>query len=460
MSSSGCIFNRSWFALRTSRGLDDPELKVYMRATVMISEYLVYVPALVIFVRKFSQRLHVTNWQSSVALTAILFHPATILVDHAHFQYNTVMLGLVLASLSCSLSNHLLWASIFFVAALGFKQMALYYAPAVFAFLLGSCIYPRINLLRLINIAFITLLSFTVLVTPLVLGIFYDQYRGISMEELEEPPLLQSLRLDRQAYYYPAFLQLAQSIHRIFPFARGLFEDKVANFWCAIHTFHKLHKYPTKLLQRMSLAATALAILPPCVIIGIWPRRTLLPLALATCAWGFFLFSFQVHEKSVLLPLLPMTLMLALPGGLQADFRAWISWANTLASWTMFPLLKRDRLRIPYFVFTLLWTWLMGQPAIFFSKDINRANSPRKSLVQLLHGTFYVAMTVWHFAEALIPPPDSKPDLWVVINVLIGAAGFSLCYLWCLYWLAIGSFSGLIQNGPMSPQGVKKKKRV
>jgi alpha-1,3-glucosyltransferase len=31
-----------------------------------------------------------------------------------------------------------------------------------------------------------------------------------------------------------------QVLHRLFPFARGVFEDKVANFWCAISPFWKL----------------------------------------------------------------------------------------------------------------------------------------------------------------------------------------------------------------------------
>jgi alpha-1,3-glucosyltransferase len=41
------------------------------------------------------------------------------------------------------------------------------------------------------------------------------------------------------------------------------------------------------------------------------PLLTLLPYALLTSAFGFFLFSFQVHEKTILLPLLPMTLLLS-----------------------------------------------------------------------------------------------------------------------------------------------------
>lgn len=34
--------------------------------------------------------------------------------------------------------------------------------------------------------------------------------------------------------------QLAQIVHRVFPVARGLYEDKVANIWCAISIVVKL----------------------------------------------------------------------------------------------------------------------------------------------------------------------------------------------------------------------------
>jgi alpha-1,3-glucosyltransferase len=48
-------------------------------------------------------------------------------------------------------------------------------------------------------------------------------------------------------------------------------------------------------------------------------------------------------------------------------------------------------------------------------------------------------MAGWHIAEAFFPPPDNKPDLWVVVNAIIGTGGFGLCYLWCLWRLATKS---------------------
>ncbi|KAL8724045.1 MAG: hypothetical protein Q9181_007014 [Wetmoreana brouardii] len=442
----GSIIDPRWFALDTSGGFEDQLLKVYMRATVLISEYLVYIPAAVILNRKLGRMRGVNTWESSVALVAILMQPATILIDHAHFQYNTVMLGFALASISSMLAGRALWGCIFFVAALCYKQMALYYAPAVFAYLVGICVAPHFNLNRFIAITLVTAVSFAVCFAPLILGSLYDHHRGISAYTAKEtplPPLLVSLpfEINDQTWYYPAILQLTQSIHRILPFARGLFEDKVANMWCAIHTAHKLSKYPLGQMQRISTLITLVSILPSTMTISLFPHRELVPWATASTAWGFYLCSFQVHEKSVLLPLLPMTILLGGEGGLGTEMRAWIGWANMLGVWTLFPLLKRDELRVPYTVLTLLWAYLLGLPPTSFSLYFGR--QPRKGelkiLTKIMHLAFYATMVAWHIGEAFVAPPEGKPDVWVVLNVLIGFAGFGVCFLWCSWQLILRS---------------------
>ncbi|KAL2831082.1 ALG6, ALG8 glycosyltransferase family-domain-containing protein [Aspergillus cavernicola] len=440
----GSVFDTTWFALDGSRGLEDPLLKVFMRATVIVSEYLVYIPAVVTFLRRYTRMQAVPVWSASIALTAILLQPATLLIDHGHFQYNTVMLGLFVASLDAIMAGRMLWACIFFVGALGFKQMALYYAPVMFAFLLGICIFPRIRILRLLSIALVTVAAFAVLLAPLMLGVTGIEARENLISTTPEPPLLQALpiRLDRSSVLYHLLFQLTQIIHRIFPFSRGLFEDKVANAWCAVHTFYKLHRFEADLLKRVSLGSTLASILIPCAIIFRHPRASILLPALATVAWGFFLFSFQVHEKSVLLPLLPMTLLLAGDEGLNKDTRAWIGWANMLGSWTLYPLLKRDGLQVPYFVMTYLWAYLLGLPPTSWQiychqktvSDTETAAEPH-GLTKVIHSLFYVTMLAWHVLEAFAPPPPGKPDLWVVFNVLVGAGGFGISYLWCLWKL-------------------------
>jgi alpha-1,3-glucosyltransferase len=268
--------------------------------------------------------------------------------------------------------------------------------------------------------------------------------------------LLQALpfELSESAMYYPYVVQIAQAIHRIFPFARGLFEDKVANVWCTIHAsgIHKLTQYDQGLLSKAALGLTLTSIIPPCLIVFFNPKKELVPLAFATTAWGFFLCSYQVHEKNVLLPLLPMTFLLSAEDGLKPTVRAWVGYANLLACWTMFPLLARDELRLPYAVLTLLWAYLLGLPPFQLSAYLQpKHEGGLNSLTKLIHlGTFAVAL-VWHGVEYYVKPPASKPDLWLVANVCVGAAGFGLCYLWCLWNLAW-------QSGTLNFLGSSKSK--
>ena len=418
-----------WFAMYLSRGLDDEGLKVFMRGSVVVSEYLIYIPAAVICVRHLARLSNVSTWETSIALAAILMQPAAILIDHGHFQYNTVMLGFMLATISSMLAGRALWSCVFFVCALGFKQMALFYAPAVAAYLAGICISPRLDIPRFLAIAVVTLISFALLYLPLVVGTFYDTYRDIPLAwDASLPPLLSSfsIKLSEKSWYYPYALQLAQSIHRIFPFSRGLFEDKVANLWCAVHTsgLHKLSAYNPAILSRAALALTLAAITPPCAVIFFRPRKELVPLAFAATSWAFFLCSYQVHEKNVLLPLLPMTLLLASEGGMKPAIRAWVGYANLLGCWTMFPLLAKDQLRVPYFTLTLLWAYLMGLPPCSLSVYlISTTEGGLHWTSKVAHLGTYAAMLAWHAIVFFVLPPESKPDLWVVANVCLGAAG-------------------------------------
>lgn len=127
-----------------------------------------------------------------------------------------------------------------------------------------------------------------------------------------------------------------QIAHRVFPFARGIFEDKVANFWCTVNVVIKLRTiFSEGTLARLALLLTSLAVAPLVVLfvcLGYWlgrqpggrtpgtaacpppssrrnPALSLLPLSLFSSALAFFLFSFQVHEKSILLALMPLTLL-------------------------------------------------------------------------------------------------------------------------------------------------------
>ncbi|KAF3909114.1 hypothetical protein ABW21_db0205921 [Orbilia brochopaga] len=421
----GSLISPVWFALDTSRGHESYNNRVFMRATVAVSDYLLYIPALVIFSKWYSRTTGTDRYDRSIALAILLAMPSLIIIDYGHFQYNSVMLGFAVFAFANFLADRLLWGSLLFVMSLCFKQMALYYAPAVFAYLLGLCVSfgkqananagasnasglvitipgpmaVRVDMQTLVLLAVTVLSTFTVIVAP------FAVFHGEEHSALE---------------------QLAQMVHRVFPFARGLWEDKVANFWCATNIVFKYRELLAReTLQRISLALTLLAILPPCALLFLRPKKALLPWGVAGCAWGFFLFSFQVHEKSVLLPMVAMTLVVA--GGVDRDLLSWIGWANNVAMFSMWPLLRREGLGLQYTVLTALWSWLLALHEL-----------PSSIYAKALHVSFYVGAVALHVAEITVTGGivERLPDVWVVGNVVLCFVAFAWLYVWVLYRMA------------------------
>lgn len=290
------FFNPEWFADVTSRGFESLELKLFMRSTVIASHLLILVPPLMFYSKWWSRRI--PNFvDRNASLIMVLFQPALLLIDHGHFQYNCVMLGLVMYAIANLLKNQYVAATFFFCLALTFKQMALYFAPPIFFYLLGTCVKPKIRFSRFILLSVTVVFTFSLILFPWI----YMDYKTL----------------------------LPQILHRVFPFARGLWEDKVANFWCTLNTVFKIREvFTLHQLQVISLIFTLISILPSCVILFLYPRKRLLALGFASASWGFFLFSFQVHEKSVLLPLLPTSILLC-HGNITT--KPWIALANNLA---------------------------------------------------------------------------------------------------------------------------------
>ncbi|KAF9533133.1 ALG6, ALG8 glycosyltransferase family-domain-containing protein [Crepidotus variabilis] len=426
----GHAVNPSWVALSSSRGMETPGSKVFMRLSVVALDALIYIPALIMFSR---------TWQGSrskrtqeLVLLTLLLQPALLLIDFGHFQYNSVMLGLTLLAINFFAIGLDTAGAFCFVLSLGFKQMALYYAPAIGSYLLAKCIYlGPIRGTRLFSrLAVITLSTFILLFLPWL------------------PP-------------FSPINGILQPLHRIFPFARGLFEDKVANFWCASNVVFKWKSWASRsLLVRLSTAGTALGFMPG--VVGIlragWvmkrteeevgletkstkekddkyekaekesvnaeptPFLPLLPYALLTSSMSFFLFSFQVHEKTILLPLMPMTLLLS---GANVDSAVyhWGVLANNVGVFSMWPLLKRDGLGVQYIAMLLLWNRLIGY---------NPVRLRPASFIQVISMAVYTAALLVHILELFFEPPTRYPDLYPVLNVLISTPVFGLVWLWSI----------------------------
>lgn len=423
------FINPAWVALYDSRGLEDYDLKSFMRATALFSELAIYIPAVIWYVRWACKRQHQSPIAQSISASAILFQPALILIDHGHFQYNSVMLGFALLSIVNLLNNKWLAASFFFVLSITFKQMALYYSPVIFAYLLGTCVFPRINFMRLVSIGSVTVGTFLAVLAPLYLTAG-GHTNGLAV--------------------------LQQAALRVFPFGRGMWEDKVANVWCTLNTVVKLKVlFTPEELQRISLLATLAGISVPMLVVFFNPKKHLLPWAFAASGWAFYLFSFQVHEKSVLIPLMPSTLLIAgVTNRSDENQRVLpiVFWINNVAMFSMWPLLAREGLALQYFGMTLCWNWVVGNFNMLSSRNgavsnvLPRGSSLAARFWQLVIVSSYAAMLLVHGFELVLTQTtllarfnvlEQWPDLVVVLNVTLSCACFVIFWLWCLVNLVL-----------------------
>ena len=420
----GGFFYPPWFTLNESRGIETDGIKTYMRLTVLLSEALIYIPAIFSFTKWIGKYRRQSPIGQYMAAAAILFQPALMLIDHGHFQYNSVMLGLMVYAVNYLLEESYCLAALYFVLSICFKQMALYYSPIIFAYLLSrSLFYPKLfNVPMLASIGVTTIATFATIFAPLYLFGGNDNLGNV-----------------------------LQAIRRIFPFSRGIFEDKVANFWCVTNVLYKYKlMFTQEQLQFYSLIATAAGFLPAMLMTLIYPRKTVLIYSLIACSMSFFLFSFQVHEKTILLPLLPATLLYT---SSKWDVLSMASWINNVGLFTLWPLLKKDGLILQYGVLLFLSNWLIGNFSFITPKFLpkvltpgpsistvaknyhHRSLLPNNILWKIIIVTSYIVMGIIHILDLFVAPPERYPDIWVLANCALGFGCFVLFWFWSYYKL-------------------------
>lgn len=262
--------NESWVELTESRGFESLGHKIFMRISAIIPFYIFYLPPLIYFYLS-------SKKMSPVLYGLALMYPALLVVDNGHFQYNSISLGLFLFTYIFLTRNHTLLGSIFFVAALNYKQMELYHALPVFVFILSRSLnktQPLATVLKIAKIGVVVIFAFLLIWLPFLLtGTVKDV------------------------------------LIRVFPFNRGLYEDKVASFWCAFSFV--LKRLPIQNVQiYLSTALVLLCSLPSLLSLFLQPSEKNFRLSLTTTALSFFLFSFHVHEKTILLVTIPSLLLI------------------------------------------------------------------------------------------------------------------------------------------------------
>jgi alpha-1,3-glucosyltransferase len=200
-------------ALLDSRGHESFRSKLLMRLTVLITDAFILFPAAVVSSRLLWAK---TGSRAVFASTAsLLLHPALIIIDHGHFQYNGVMVAFAVLSVALLYKAHVGRAAAAAAAAVLFKQMALLLGP-----------YWLVAGLSLIH------RTWRSQGRVAALGCVLRAAAGAGA-------VLAAALLP---FYFTATLNDVFS--RVFPVTRGLYEDKVATVWCALSPLLKLQVRP------------------------------------------------------------------------------------------------------------------------------------------------------------------------------------------------------------------------
>ncbi|KAJ8405885.1 hypothetical protein AAFF_G00313220 [Aldrovandia affinis] len=254
---------------------------------------------------------------SFVLAVLLLWNFGLLIVDHIHFQYNGFLFGVLLLSVARHFQGRHLEGALLFALLLNLKHIYLYIAPAYGIFLLRSFCFTRdspdgslnwrsFSLFRLAALGIIVCFVFALSFGPFIL-------------------------LD----------QIPQVLSRLFPFKRGLCHAYWApNFWALYNVADKslsILGVKLKLLDVDSLPKASMtgglvqefqhSVLPSvsplvtliCTLISVLPAVFSLWLrpsgvrgflrCVVICALGSFMFGWHVHEKAILMAILPLSLL-------------------------------------------------------------------------------------------------------------------------------------------------------
>ncbi|CAD5212499.1 unnamed protein product [Bursaphelenchus okinawaensis] len=384
------FYNKSWVELETSRGHESSDHKLFMRLSVIFTMLLLYLPTVLEVYNGIgkSQPLRIPM------LYAGLFFPGLIYIDCTHFQYNHICLALALKSFVLMAKGQQVLGSVLFVLALNFKQMALYYALPVFCFLFGRSLKRGVfgGSVNVIKLGVTVILSFAVLWSP-----FLREGRFI------------------------------QVLHRIFPVGRGLFEDKVASFWCVANVLVKFRKYSQHSMAIASAAATLVVSVPALLVLLLRPTERMFKLALVYVSLVFFLFSAQVHEKTILFVALPILFHLQQYPVVTMDFLS-------AAAHSLYPLIHQEHAIQAYPLFIMYH--------IFCIRQI-RAKKTYVTVIRILNLMVYIGLAV---GLTFIKPPERYPHIWQLLFAFWSFVNFVYVLLFFLIQMCILYFEPVIKK--------------
>ncbi|KAH6580818.1 hypothetical protein BASA61_009401 [Batrachochytrium salamandrivorans] len=278
-------------------GYSSFETILFQRLTVMATEAIFFAGVI-----RLLHAMKVPRKNFEMFLALVFLNPGILFVDHIHFQYNAFMYGIQLFSIAFMFEGRHRLGAFLFAVVLNFKHIYLYHAPAYFIYLLsGFCFVGkyRLSLWRLCSLGLI------------VVSVFLLSFG-------------------------PFAAHLEQVVSRLFPFKRGLCHAYWApNFW-ALYSFTdrvllkvasitgKVDLGSSASLTRGLVGDSKFSILPAItpfhtvlltiasqlpILVKLWfnPKPIRFLDAIILCGFGSYMLGWHVHEKAILLVLIPLS---------------------------------------------------------------------------------------------------------------------------------------------------------
>ncbi|PNS15949.1 hypothetical protein CAC42_4350 [Sphaceloma murrayae] len=377
---------------------DSWQTVVFQRSTVIVSElvlvYSLYLLVLVLLEERYLTHGSLvksspvsTQKASHAAALSILLSPGLLLIDHIHFQYNGAMYGLLILSIVFARERStLLTSGITFAALLCMKHIYLYLAPAYFVFLLrayclskknmfmpqfGNCIKLGVGILAVFAAAFGPFVYWGQ--TDQLISRLFPFSRGLCHAYWAPNVWAMYSFTDRVLIYLAPYLKLPIHEEAVNSVTRGLVGDTA---------FAVL----PDITPRMTFVLTLAAQIPPLVKVFFQPTWDNFVGGLTLCGYASFLFGWHVHEKAVLLVVIPFSLLALKDRRYLGAFRP-LAVAGHVS---LFPLLFTAQEFPVKAIYTVFWLVLF---LLAFDRLAPASSRPRLFLLDRLT-VLYIAVAI------------------------------------------------------------------
>ncbi|XP_026748267.2 probable dolichyl pyrophosphate Glc1Man9GlcNAc2 alpha-1,3-glucosyltransferase isoform X2 [Galleria mellonella] len=320
----------------------------------------------------------------------LVSNPGLLMVDHIHFQYNGLLYGFLLLSISNMITSNYIQAATWFAVLLNLKHIYAYVAPVYIVYLLRAYCF--------------TISSSDGIHTP---------WYSFSITNLFK--LAITVTIVFILSFGPFIDHLPQLLSRLFPFKRGLCHAYWApNFWA-------LYNFGDKVLQQilpklginvpkleasmtgglvqeydhivlptikpwMTFILAGFSMLP--ALIKLWClcadrryRALSFIRCLIVCATCSFMFGWHVHEKAILMLLIPLSFMSVLG---DEDGKLFLI-ISTVGHYSLFPLLYPKNL-LAIKIFMLLTHTAIGFgniPSLYEVPQKSKSSKRRRAFMRL-----------------------------------------------------------------------------